>query len=258
MSTLVLYSASMRKTVIEFRRYAFDTLSGLVTIYGFFVILFFGARAFGGGRPGFGNTLSQVVVSYALWAMTMFALGALTYDLTQEAQLGTLEQLSMSPFGLVRALVARVFTSTGLYLCAWVVLLVLMMATSGRWLNVDPVSVLPVLLMTLLGIIGVGFVLAGLAIVFKRVQNALQVHQIAIFALLVVPASQIHWLKYFPLVWGNDLLRRIMVQRTSIFEVPPGDLAFLALNSAFYFFGGIAVFKLFERAARERGLLGHY
>lgn len=258
MSALVMYGATARKVVIEFRRYLFDTMSGLVTIYGFFLILFFGAKVFGGDHPNFGTTLSQVIVSYALWALTMFTLSALGYDLVQEAQLGTLEQVSMSPFGLAHVLVARVFSTMFTYLGVWIVLFVLMMATTGRWLHIDVPSVLPIVLLSMGGIIGVGFVLAGLAIVFKRVQNALQINQIAIFALLVVPVDQAPVIKYLPLAWGADLLRRVMVDGTSIFSMPAADLLFLVANSAAYFFGGIAVFKLFERKARERGLLGHY
>ena len=107
MKTAVLYGTSARKVAIEFRRYIFDTLSGIVTIYGFFLILFFGARVFGGDRPGFGDTLSGVIVSYALWALTMFALGSLTYDLTQEAQLGTLEQLMVTPASPVAVVLGK-------------------------------------------------------------------------------------------------------------------------------------------------------
>lgn len=258
MSTAVLYGAWLRRNFIEVRRYYFDSLSGLVTIYAFFVVLFFGARLFGGSNPGFGETLSGMVVSYAMWAMTMFALGSLTFELTQEAQLGTLEQLSMSPFGLPTVLVARVFTNILVYFGMFLGLLVLLMATTGKWLNLSPVSTLPLLLVTLAGVVGVGFVLAGLTIVFKRVQQALQIYQAALIGLIVAPVDQVEALKYLPLTWGSALLRDVMVRKASIFDLPVGDLAFLAVNSAVYFFAGIGVFKLFERAARERGLLGHY
>jgi ABC-2 type transport system permease protein len=257
-STAVLYEAWLRRNFIEVRRYYFDSLSGLLTIYAFFVVLFVGARLFGGGNPGFGETLSGMVVSYGVWAMTMFALQSLTFELTQEAQMGTLEQLSMSPFGLVSVLVARVFTNIVVYFGMYVCLLVVMMATTGKWLNLNPISTLPVLLVTLVGIVGVGFVLAGLAIVFKRVQNALQIYQALLIGLIIAPIDRVPALKYIPLAWGSDLLRDAMVRDVSIFDRPIGDLVFLAVNSVFYFFAGIAVFKLFERAARERGLLGHY
>lgn len=244
--------------MIELRRYAFDMVSGMVSVYGFFVVIFFGARLFGGDRPQFGETLEGLVVSYAVWAFTILALGALTFEIVQEAQQGTFEQLGMSPFGLVHVLVARVFTSLVVYFVIWSTMLVLMMATSGKWLHIDVVSLVPLLALTLLGIVGIGFVLGGMAVVFKRIQNALNVYQILIIGLVIIPAEEVPVVKYLPLSWGTYLVRRVMVDETSIFEMAPGDLLLLAGVSLFYFFGGLAVFRLFERTARERGLLGHY
>lgn len=258
MRTAVLYGAWLRRNFIEVRRYYFDTLSGLLTIYAFFVVLFFGARLFGGSNPNFGDTLSGMVVSYGIWAMAMFSLSSLTFELTQEAQLGTLEQLSMSPFGLPRVFVARVFTNVVVYFGMFVLLLVVMMATTGKWLNLSPVSTLPLLLITLLGVIGVGFVLAGIAIVFKRVQNAIQIYQVALIGLIIAPIDRLPALKYLPLSWGSELMRRVMVDDASIFRMPVADLTFLLANSAVYFAAGLGVFKLFERSARDKGLLGHY
>jgi ABC-2 type transport system permease protein len=256
--TAVLYGTSLRRNLIEFRRYAFDSITGVVMIYGFFLLIFYGAKVFGGSQANFGNTISAVVVSFALWSLTIFALGSLTYELTQEAQLGTLEQLAMSPFGLTRVLVARVLTSLSIYLSMMVVLLVLMMATTGRWLNIDLASTVPILVLTLLGVIGLGFVLGGIAIVFKRVQQALQVWQLLVFGLIAAPVDRVVFTKYMPLTWGATLMRRVMVDGESIFSMPAGDMLFLAVNSLFYFAVGIAIFKRFEGAARERGLLGHY
>ena len=258
MSTVVLYGTLLRRSLIEFRRYAFDTLSGLISIYGFFLVIFFGAKIFGGDQAGFGEDIEGVVVSYGMWAITMFSMSALTYDLTQEAQLGTLEQLGMSPFGLVRVLVARAFTSLATYVAMWVALLVVMMATTGRWLHIDVVSIVPLLGVTIVGVIGVGFLLAGLSVFFKRVQQGLQVFQVVFIALVVVPPDEVPIMKFLPLAWGTHLISRVMTDEASIFGFPPGDVMFLLLNSLAYFGAGIAVFRAFEGAARQRGLLGHY
>jgi ABC-2 type transport system permease protein len=258
MRSAVLYRTSLRRTLIEFRRYAFDTITGLVMIYGFFLLIFFGAKVFGGGRTGFGDTISAVVVYFALWSLTVFALGVLTYELTQEAQQGTLEQVAMSPFGLARVLVARTFTGLVIYFTMMAGLLVAMMATTGRWLNLAPFSMLPIILLTIVGVIGLGFVLAGIAIVFKRVQQALQVWQLIVFGLIVAPVEQVPFTKYLPLTWGATLLRRVMVGGESFYSMPAGDVLLLVANSVFYFGLGIVIFKRFEAVARERGLLGHY
>lgn len=256
--TLVLYQGWMRRSLIEFRRYLFDSVSSIVMLYGFFLMLFLGAKVFGGGRSGFGDTLAAVVVSFAVWTITIMALGTLTQEVTQEAQLGTLEQLGMSPFGLVNALLARCLTMLTIYFGMMVVLLVSMMATTGRWLNLEPLSTLPILAFTTLGVVGLGFFLGGVAIVFKRTQQAMQVSQIAVLGFIAAPVTRVPFMKYLPLTWGSTLLRRVMVDGESIASMRLEDILFLIGNSVFYFALGIFVFKRFERVARERGLLGHY
>jgi ABC-2 type transport system permease protein len=84
------------------------------------------------------------------------------------------------------------------------------------------------------------------------------VWQLIVFGLIVAPVSQVPFMKYLPLTWGATLLRRVMVNGESLYSIPSGDVILLIVNSVAYFTLGIAVFKRFEKAARERGLLGHY
>lgn len=258
MSGLVVLGAQFRRTFIEFRRYVFETVSGMVTLLGFFVMLFLGARAVGNQIPGFGDTLSSIVVAYAVWAFAVAAYQNLTNAVITEAQQGTLEQLAMSPFGLVRVLFGHVAAGLVFNLGVTSVLLVLMMSISGRWLHIDVVSVVPIALVTIVGIVGVGFAVGGLAVVFKRIQSALQIALVVLIALVAVPAESVPAVRYFPLAWGTALLRRVMVDGVSIFSMPPGDLLFLVANSAGWLALGVGAFKILEGVARDRDLLGHY
>lgn len=258
MSSLVVVGAQFRRTFIEFRRYVFETVSGIVTLLGFFVMLFLGARAVGGQIDGFGDTLSSMVVAYAVWAFALTAYQNLTNGVVMEAQQGTLEQLAMSPFGLVRVLFGHVAAGLVFNFGVTTVLLVLMMSVSGRWLNIDLLSVIPLALVTIVGIVGVGFAVAGLAVVFKRVESALQIALVVLIALVAVPVESVTFVKYFPLAWGTALLRRVMVDGDSILSMAPGDLLFLVANSAGWLILGVGIFKILEGVARDRDLLGHY
>lgn len=258
MNGLVAFGGQFRKQLIEFRRYVFETLSGILTLFGFFVMLFLGARAVGGRAPGFGETLEGIVVAFAVWTIAIFAYQSLVQGLVMEAQQGTLEQLAMSPVGLVRVLLGQVAAGLAFQLVMMSVLLVLMMGVTGKWLHIDVVSILPLLLVTLLGLVGLGFAMGGLAIVFKRVQGALQIVQVFVLALVAVPPESVPMMRYLPLAWGTSLLRRVMVDGTSLFSIPAGDLLFLVANSAVWFTAGVGVFKAFEGVARNRDLLGHY
>jgi ABC-2 type transport system permease protein len=136
-------------------------------------------------------------------------------------------------------------------------LLFAMMATTGRWLRVDMVSLVPLLVITLLGAYGVGFALGGLALVFKRIQALFQIIQFVFIGLLVIPA-RVPGVKYLPLAMGNDLIRAVMVDGVRLWRLPPGDILTAAAVGAVYLAIGIVIFSLCERVAKNRGLLGHY
>jgi ABC-2 type transport system permease protein len=114
------------------------------------------------------------------------------------------------------------------------------------------------LLPTVFGIGGIGFIMGGLAIVFKKTQTVLNVLQIVLLALVFVPIDRYPFMKFLPMSFGNSLLLDTMVRGVSIFRMDGGDLLFLVANTVFYMALGLFAFKAFERAARARGLLGHY
>lgn len=258
MSTLVLFRAVFKRTFIEMKRYAFNTVSGLVTLFFVFLLLFYGARTLVGGGPSGGGTLNSIIVGYWLWILAIFAYGATAQDMTEEAQVGTLEQLAMSPLGLTRVSLTTFLGGIVLQVAILLGMLVLMMAATGRWLNLDLVSILPLLLVTMAGVQGVGMIAGGFAIVYKRIQNSMQILQFVFVAVIAAPLDRFPAAKYVPLSWGRHLLEKVMKGEASLFQLAPGDLALLVAVSLSWLALGIAGFKLLERKARSRGNLAHY
>ena len=258
MRYLVLFKAILKQQFVLMRRYMFDTVSALISIYIMFLLVFFGARALGGGAPGFGDTLDGIVVGFLVLTFAIFAYSAFAQGMLREAQEGTLEQLYMSPLGFTWVSIFRMVSRFFIMLTFNVVLLVLMMATTGRWLHLDVVSLLLLILPTVIGVYGIGFAMGGLALVFKRIQSFVGIFQFAMLALVAAPIERFPILRFLPLAEGTRLIRRVMIEGISIFEIPASDLLFLFANSAFWFGVGFLVFKLLENIARNRGLLGHY
>src|SRR5690554_4670465 len=93
------------------------------------------------------------------------------YTIRTEAQQGTLEQLYMSihPFGWIMGakVVARFFIN--LLLVA--ILLGAALFTTGVTLNLDLLSLMPVLIGTLLSSLGIGFLIGGITLMFKRIDS---------------------------------------------------------------------------------------
>ena len=258
MRAAVLLKAVSKKYLVYLKRYYFNTLSGMVSVFMVFLIVFYGAKALGAGAPQFGQTLDGVVVGFIVWAFAIFAYSELSWDLINEAQQGTLEQLYMSPLGFRSVILSQLVVAFFYQLVVLGVLLLLMMASTGKWLHIDLLSLLPLLALSVAGVYGIGFVMGGLALVFKQVQSAFQILQFVFIVLIVAPLDKFPFVKYLPLSWGTHLIGQVMIEGRSITQIPTGDLLLLLANAAFYFLGGLLVFKLLENAARNRGLLGHY
>ncbi|WP_254537736.1 ABC transporter permease [Halomarina litorea] len=254
--TVVLARAVAYKSLVLRVRYAFNTVTSLVTIYVFFALLVFGGREL--APQAIANTLDGIVVGFFLLLMATVAYADLSWDLTREAQWGTLEQLYMSPQGFGRVVAVKTGVNLLVSFGYGAVLLALMVATTGVSLALDPLTVVPLGLLTLASAVGVGFALGGLALVFKRIENLFQLVQFAFVALVALPVEEAPVLKLLPLSLGSHLLRRAMGEGVALWDLPTGDLALLCLTAAGYLGCGYVLFRRLSREARRRGTLGQY
>ena len=260
MRYLALFKAQLKMRYIYLKRYYFDTLSMIITMFLVFLIIFYGAMALLGGvtPTDSGDTLEGIVVGFMVWTFALVAYANLSWGMIEEAQQGTLEQLYMSPLGFGWVTIFRVAANFIVNALMVIVVLLLMMAATGKWLHLDVLSLIPLILLTVAGAYGIGFFMGGLALVFKRVQSALQVLQFVLVIFIAAPLGWLPFMKFLPLSLGTRLIGMVMIEERSLLQLPPGDVLFLIGNSAFYFGLGFLIFKLFENVARDRGLLGHY
>lgn len=252
-----LLRANMRKEYIEMKRYLPNTIAMLFTFYVIFLGMFVGIQVIGDPHTQDMNT-QYMIVNYIFWFLGLFVMQNIGYHLTNEAMRGTLEQLYMSPLGMWRILTARLISITLINFIIIIFLLYAAMLTTGQWLNVDIISILPILVITLISMFGVGLMVAGLSIIWKQVQSLLQVLQFVIAALTFVPLSVAPFLVYFPFVKGVDLVREVMINGTTLTAIHMVDFLILGVNAIVYFFLGLFVFLACERLAIKKGLLAHY
>lgn len=252
----VLFAAVARKQLLLLVRYPVNTLSRVVSLYVFFAVIFFGGQAVGG--PEFGDSVPGLVVGFFLFTMTVVAYAGLAWNVTREAQWGTLEQLFMSPLGIGAVMGVKTVVNV-LFSFAWgFLVLAMMMATTGRLLALDPLTVLPLGVLTLASVVGVGFAFGGLALVYKRVENAFQLVQFAFIGLIAAPVVDSTWIGLLPLVQGSALLQRAMQDGVRLWEFSGLDLGLLLVTAVVYPLVGYALFRRAADKARRDGLLGEY
>ena len=245
-----------KRDLIHMKRYLFDSISGIITIYFIFLLVFLGIKGMMGSSASLGNTVEAFTIGYILWILTLDAYSRLSYSLYNEALVGTLEQLYMSPFGfgwisssiIIVAMITNVLTMS--------ILIFFIIITTGSSFHFNVFPLIPVIIVTLQGVNGVGFIMGGLSLIFKKINSIFQIIQFAFIGLIAFPIDKVPLMKYLPLSMGYSIIRKIMTGNKAL--IAPGDYLFLILNSMFYLFIGYSIYKVLERKAKRDGRLGQY
>jgi ABC-2 type transport system permease protein len=251
-----LFRAVAKKKVLLLMRYPVNTLSQFAVTYIVFLLLFFGGQAVAGAALS--DTLSGLITGYLLWTMAIVAYSGLSWNVTRESQWGTLEQLFMSPFGFGRVMAVKTVVNV-LEAFLWGVgILALMLLTTGQSLVIEPVTVVVLGTLAVAPAVGVGFVFGGLAMLYKRIENAFNLVQFVLIGLIAAPVGTYPLLGWLPLAQGSHLLRRAMADGVRLWEFPAMELAVLVVTAAGYLAVGYLVFHRAQRRARRKGVMGHY
>lgn len=249
--------ANFRKEFIELKRYLPNTIAYLCTYYIIFLGVFLGIK-FVGDPASVDSNIQHSIVSIVFWGFSMMIMNFMGYSIITEAMRGTLEQMYMSPVSVRKIMLTRIISQCILQFFIMVVLLFAAMLTSGQWLNLNPLSTIPLLILTLISMSGVSFMIAGLAIIVKQIQAFLQIFQFVLMALVFVPIKSTIFLMVAPFVQGVTMVREVMLLDLTLAQFSTVDYAILVTNAALYFILGIVIFSLCEKYAIKRGLLGQY
>lgn len=255
---ILLFKAFLIKELILMKRYLFNSLGGFITLYIIFLLMFQGYKGIAGSSPNFGEILEGLVVGYTLWILSMSVYQDITYSIQREAREGTLEQLYMSVHSFGWILAISTFVRTILSLIFVSVILFLLMLTTDKSLNIDILSLLILVFFTLLGILGIGYICGGLTLVFKRIDSYLQIVTFGLIGVIAAPVGKVPLFKLLPASWGASLIQDVMTDGKSIFDFSFNDLTLLVLIGVSYALLGFTVYKLCERKAMNKGMLGHY
>lgn len=255
-SLLALLSVVLRKQLTLLVRYPVNTATRFLTLIILFGLILFGGEAVVGAAIT--DSIAGIIVGFFIWTLAIIAFSGLAWNVTREAQWGTLERLFLSPHGFGTVMVVKMVVNVLLsFLWGFAVLLV-MMVISGRWLTIDPLTVVPLMILTLGSICGLGLLFAGLALLYKRIENLFQLVQFGFVGLIAAPVGEYGALSLLPVSHGSYLLRQAMEEGTRLWEFAPGELGLLVATSLCYFLGGYYCLYRSHRRARRKGLMGQY
>lgn len=254
-----VFVAELRREWIQLRRYPTEMLSEILVIVSVFYGLFLGA-AYMAGTTAFGNRLSDIIVGYGVWTLSMTSVGSMGWTIANEAQNGTLEQMFLSSYGSRWILLCRNAASVLFGFIFTAIVLVLVMAITGRWLTISPLDLIPAVLMAI-SAAGLGFVVASVTVLMKRSNQFLNLLQFILLFLIMAPIGDLAgpWkivAILTPFAPTVALLRGMMTNGLHL--MGGSGLLWSVVNAIVWMIVGLWVFGIAQRYARTRGNLSHY
>lgn len=285
MGFLLVVKAEVVRSFIIMRRYWFATLTAMFVGYGMLMVLIYG---FVSNRDQLSDTMTgrfgdpELAINWALgFIIGMFAFGIVgifTQGLQGMARTGELEQLCLSPHGLVTNFLGRSLVAAVNSVLSSTIMLTLIALTVDGVLHVAPLSTAILLVLTYANLIGFGFMVGGLVLVFKQVGQIAMLLRLALFGLAVGASDRIdQWhvvlrtiAHAMPITDAAICLKYVLVQGqlqasviadgakefVPVYYLPSFYL--LLVSCVFWSIIGIACFRYLETWSRDRGTLGSY
>ncbi|ABV34345.1 MULTISPECIES: ABC transporter permease [Pseudothermotoga] len=251
------FIANFQKSWIEFKRYYFNTISSLVTVLIFFYLIFFGIKAVGGSAPTFGETIDGVIVGYFMWLMFIFSFQGVAWGIIDEAQRGTLEQVFVAPIAFEYQMLFRMISDFVFNILFAIPLMYFAAFTTGRHLNFDLPTLLYLLISGTASALGIGMMLGGIALVFKRISSFIQIVTFASLAFTMFDFSKFYY-RLLPMSQAAFLMRKLAIDGLRFYQFSAQDHLLLWVVATIYLSTGILIFRLFEKHAMTAGTLGQY
>lgn len=252
------FIAVCRKEWIELRRYWFNTVVGLGMFLLMFMALFSGAKSIGQNNFSLMDSLEGFLIGYALWFLAMGAFADTAHSIIDESRKGTLEQLYMTDVPFTWLLISKNIISTIIYALIFALIIIVQMKFTGIQLNLDFISVFVTLFIGLFSLYGIGLILAGLGLIFKKIQNLLGVTQFILVGIMILSPTSIPMVRFLPFVESREMIIAIMRNGYTLFDFSILNWLFLLGNSFIYMLVGIYGYKLAEGQVLKRGMLGQY
>ncbi|MDF7639864.1 ABC transporter permease [Lactobacillus sp. ESL0791] len=178
-----LFAAELENELVWIKRYPLNYLSNIAL----YLIMFFGIFLGGSTLTGaniIGRSFTSAILGFSLWTLITSTLDNMGFSISQEAETGTLEQLYLMPVNPVKTFLVKGFVNLIYSAVYSLVILFFLMLFTGKWLHAGIIVVVPFLL-ALISVTGLGYLIAGLTLRYKRIGATLQIAQFIYLGLLL-------------------------------------------------------------------------
>ncbi len=258
-----------KKTVVEFSRYPISFVATFAQVLMIIAMFMLAAFIFLGEEGGDMSNLAGIMMyGFILNMFLIFVLWEIGFSIREEQYRGTLESLYLSPANKFSNLISRIFA-----IASWTVVMVVVAllivdhyVKGGLPTNDVPLA-LVVLMFSIFGILGIGFIISSLVLRLKESAHLLvnvlefffMIFCAMFFPFAALPPAVLDYVtRWIPLSYGVDAFRSILVGQTPELLGLEWELVIVVLFGIFAPVIGYALYKYNERRARLDGTLSEY
>lgn len=262
----MIYFNALKAEVILNIKEAFSYKIGIVSDILVLSILYFSLLFLGtgsslvntyGGKIEDSKTL--LLIGYIFWNFSICAISSVSSEINSEATKGTLEQKFMSVVPIQFLLIGKFLSSILIELIVVMVIILLSFIFAGTKILIN-LNIIFSITLVLIGMLGLGLILGGVALREKRINNLVFIIQILLLFIsdTMTKSStslQLYEInKLIPLTNGIDIARKSV----TMINIKPSEWTMLIVSSVLWLFIGNIIFNKCINVTKHRGVLGDY
>ncbi|MCP4229809.1 MAG: hypothetical protein GY771_06635 [bacterium] len=261
---LRLVRAHFTVALIELLRYPLEFAAMYFVLILLLGGIFLGIYALTPGGEVLGETRAAVFIGFMFWTFYLITVNSSSYEIARAAREGYIEREFLTPWGHTATVFIKIICSNAAMLIHYFILSAICILIFRVPLQVNILPVLIILGISYVFLLGIGFIFAGLSLAFKRIGSIINIVQIAIMGLSFAALGNFGGignsvLKWIPYTFAVRLLRGVLSEGEGLsYVLAPSNIIPLAVGSVIFFVVGIIVFRMLDRLAMNRGLIGQF
>jgi len=259
-----LIRAHFTVAIIELIRYPLEFATMYVVLIMLLGGIFLGMYALAPGGEVLGETRAAVFIGFMFWTFYLITVNSSSFEIARAAREGYIEREFLTPWGHTATVFTKIICGNAATLVHYFIISGVCIVLFQVPLQVNIIPVLVILGITYVFLLGIGFIFAGLSLAFKRIASIINIFQIVIMALSFAALGNFGFIgdtvfKLVPYTFAVRLLRAVLSEGEGLaYVLAPGNILPLLIGSVVFFVVGVVVFKMLDRLAMNKGLIGQF
>jgi ABC-type polysaccharide/polyol phosphate export permease len=256
MRTGTVIKAMIAKEFTVAFRYKLELVSGFIFLLATLMGIIFGGKQILGDESSESSVLAMLS-SFLLFFFTNLCIGNPSNECKNAINEGNIETISMFSIPLYGYLSLQTFFNMLANIGTFVLVgIIASFILKIKFISANMLILIPFYFISLLGGLGIGLMLAGLQILYKKISYVISLSTIAIsFVLAILPQTDNIFVELIPMKAFTTMFKDVVVDK----KFPDiSSMVAVLISSVVFYLLGIWVFNNFLKKAKIKGCLGGY